>query len=103
MNILLHGQNQRLISSLAANEVVSKPYRLEVSPTPVLLSFDMYLDYPAYTGKSDESITNNGNATLPEGTILKWDLLTKSTDSVAFAYKDTLAFFEQKPAQLSVQ
>ena len=80
---------------LVANEVVSKPYHLEVSPTPVLLSFDMYLDYPAYTGKSDESITNNGNATLPEGTILKWDLLTKSTDSVAFVYKDTLAFFEK--------
>jgi hypothetical protein len=81
--------------SLTANELESKRYRLEVSPIPVLLSFDMYLDYPAYTGKSDENITNNGNATIPEGTILRWDLRTKSTDTVAFAYKDTIAFFNQ--------
>ena len=80
---------------LVAAEVVSKPYRLNVLPIPVLLSFDMFLDYPSYTGKTDQKITNNGNATFPEGTKLTWELRTKSTDSVAFTYKNTVAFFDQ--------
>ena len=79
---------------LVTAEVVSKPYRLEVLPIPVLLSFDLFLDYPSYTGKTDEKIANNGNATIPEGTKLKWELRTKSTDTVAFASKNTTAFFE---------
>ena len=81
---------------LFADEVQSKPYRLEVLAIPTLLSFNMLLDYPAYTGKSDQNIANNGNATVPEGTKIKWELRTKATDSVAFAYKDTLSFFDHK-------
>jgi hypothetical protein len=80
---------------LVASEVVSKPYRLNVLSTPVLLSFDLYLDYPSYTGKSDQKIVNNGNAMIPEGTKLKWELRTKSTDTVAFSYKDKRQFFEK--------
>ncbi len=81
---------------LLADEVQSKPYRLEVLAIPTLLSFNMFLDYPAYTGKSDQNIANNGNATVPEGTKIKWELRTMATDSVAFAYKDTLSFFDHK-------
>ena len=80
---------------LVASDVVSKPYRLNVLSTPVLLSFDLYLDYPSYTGKSDQKIVNNGNAMIPEGTKLKWELRTKSTDTVAFSYKDKRQFFEK--------
>jgi len=79
---------------LESAKVVSKPYRLNVLPIPVLLSFDMYLDFPSYTGKSDQKIVNNGNATIPEGTKLKWELITKATDSVAFSYKDKRLSFE---------
>ena len=86
--------NSPIDFKLVTTEVVSKPYRLEVLPIPVLLSFDMYLDYPTYTGKSDEKIANNGNATIPEGTKLKWELRTKSTDTVSFSYKNTIAFFD---------
>ena len=80
---------------LESAEVSSKPYRLNVVPTPVLLSFDLYLDYPFYTGKADQKIVNNGNAMIPEGTKLKWELRTKSTDTVAFSYKDKRLFFEK--------
>jgi len=79
---------------LEAAEETSKLYRLNVLPTPVLLSFDMYLDYPSYTLKLDQKIANNGNATVPEGTKLKWELLTKSTDTVVFSYKEKRSFFE---------
>ena len=80
---------------LESDEVVSKPYLLNVLPTPTLLSFDMYLDYPSYTGKFDQKIVNNGNAMIPEGTKLKWELLTKSTDTVAFSFNQKRLFFDK--------
>ena len=80
--------------TLIAGDVISKPYHLDLINTPVLLHFDLYLDYPTYTGKTDQKIANNGNATIPEGTKLRWELTTKSTDSVVFAYKDKALFFE---------
>ena len=80
---------------LESDEVVSKPYLLNVLPTPTLLSFDMYLDYPSYTGKSDKKIVNIGNATIPEGTKLKWELRTKSTDTVSFSYNQKRLFFDK--------
>tara|TARA_B110000967_G_scaffold188942_1_gene212234 strand:+ start:485 stop:3817 length:3333 start_codon:yes stop_codon:yes gene_type:complete len=80
--------------NLIAGDIASKPYHLEVINTPVLLRFDLHLDYPRYTGKLDEIIANNGNAIIPEGTKLRWELITKATDSVVFAYKDKSLSFE---------
>jgi len=35
---------------------------------PVLLDFQMQLNYPNYTGKKSELIKNTGSAIIPEGT-----------------------------------
>ncbi|MFV9551858.1 DUF4175 family protein [Algibacter sp. PT7-4] len=77
---------------LTANNVVSKPYTVKVTETPSLLSFDMILDFPKYTNKTNKTLNSTGNATVPEGTIIKWQLHTKATDSVHFYAQDTLAF-----------
>ena len=78
--------------NLSANDVSSKPYVMEVVKTPSLLSFDMLLDYPAYTKKRDQVLKSTGNALVPEGTIITWELRTKSTDSVHLFALDTLGF-----------
>ncbi|NNL80093.1 MAG: hypothetical protein HKO67_06370 [Flavobacteriaceae bacterium] len=67
---------------LKANDVVSRPYSLDVLQVPTLLSFDMTLDYPAHTRKRDEVLKSNGNAVVPQGTRIKWSLRTRATDSV---------------------
>jgi len=77
---------------LSANEVISKPYTLEVLKVPTLLNFDMVLDYPAYTQKRDEILKSSGNATVPQGTNITWKLNTRATDNVYLYAKDTLAF-----------
>lgn len=76
--------------SLFANDVISKPYNIEVLSAPVVLSFDMFLDYPAYTKKEDETIKNTGNAIVPQGTKVTWNLRTKSTDEVVLKTEDSL-------------
>jgi len=44
--------------NLFANNVTSKSYTIEVLKVPTLLSFDMFLDYPSYTKKKDETLKN---------------------------------------------
>lgn len=75
---------------LNANDVTSKPYSVNVVETPNLLSFQMVLDYPNYTKKKEEILKSTGNALVPEGTRVKWQLVTKSTDNVQLFAKDTI-------------
>lgn len=90
-------QPQESISfSLKANEVASRGYTLEVIKTPSLLNFEMVLNYPSYTGKTDETLKSTGNATIPEGTRVKWKVATKNTQAVSLKVPDTTFAFSQK-------
>lgn len=95
--------NKAIRFHLLANEVVSRDYNLEVINTPTLLSFDLVLDYPAYTKKQDEILKSNGNAIVPQGTKVTWNLKTKSTENVVLNTPDSLVKFngENDEFQLS--
>ncbi len=82
--------------NLTANNVKSKPYVLTVVEVPTLVSFQMVLDYPAYTKKRDETLKSTGNAVVPQGTKVTWQLKTKSTDEVLLYSNDTLLFNKNK-------
>ena len=77
---------------LEANDVRSRPYQLEVLRTPNVTGFEMYMNYPAYTGKKDELIKNTGNAVIPEGSTVTWNITTKATDSMKFVSEKRNAF-----------
>ncbi|RLD28763.1 MAG: hypothetical protein DRI70_03110, partial [Bacteroidetes bacterium] len=74
---------------LRANKVTSQKYTLDVIKTPSLLGFEMVLDYPGYTGRKDEVLKSTGNATIPEGTRVTWNVSTKNTLQVQLKAKDT--------------
>ncbi|MFD1616182.1 hypothetical protein [Gelatiniphilus marinus] len=82
--------------TLNANGVTSKTYTLNVVETPSLLSFEMVLDYPKHTKKKKAVLKSTGNAIVPEGTNVTWQLKTKSTDNVHLYAKDTLDFSSDK-------
>lgn len=86
---------------LAANKVKSKAYTLDVVKTPSLVAFEMFLDYPSYTGKRDETLKSTGNATIPEGTRVTWKVNTKNTDEVNLKTKDSTYFFAKKEQQFT--
>ena len=77
---------------LYANDVTSKPYTLNIIEVPSLLSFEMVLDYPNYTKKKDAVLKSTGNAVVPEGTNVVWQLKTKSTEHVRLYSRDTVSF-----------
>lgn len=70
--------------SLQANNVISNNYTLEVIASPKIIDFQMFLNYPSYTGKNSEVIKNTGNAILPEGTSITWKITSQNTDIIHF-------------------
>jgi hypothetical protein len=69
---------------LEANHVASQIYQIEVIKTPKIINFKMHLDYPSYTLKTDETIRNTGNAMVPEGTKVIWNIGTEQTLNIDF-------------------
>lgn len=67
----------------------SKTYDLEVVNKPMVMSFDIALDYPAYTGKKDEVVSNLGDLTIPEGTKVIWDFKTRATSEMEMVLGDS--------------
>lgn len=60
----------------------SANYQLNVLTRPEIGTFNIELDYPAHTGKSNESLSNTGNLQIPEGTKANWQINTKNASDV---------------------
>ena len=75
-----------IIFSFEAAGFASSSYKIIVLQRPNLKGFEIFANYPDYTGKIDEKVKNIGNLILPEGTFLKWDIHTSATDSVWFSF-----------------
>ena len=67
----------------------SGPHQITAIPAPVLLHFQVNLDYPAYTQQTPEQHKNLGNITVPQGTRISWRFNTKDVDSLNIWMNDT--------------
>ncbi|MFD0863174.1 hypothetical protein ACFQ1M_13240 [Sungkyunkwania multivorans] len=83
-----------MVFSLFANGVNSKDYTIEVVKIPSLVSFEMLLDYPSYTGKKDEVYNSTGNALIPEGTRVTWNLIGQETTGIDMFMGDSIYSFK---------
>ncbi|THD69315.1 hypothetical protein E7Z59_03020 [Robertkochia marina] len=91
---LIDPGQEELSFHLTSNDVSNGPYTLKVLPVPAMLNFKMTLDYPEYTGRRDESLNNTGNATVPEGSRIGWEVETNNTTRVELLLKDSVIPFE---------
>lgn len=64
----------------------SRQYKLKVIQKPVLQSFRLHLDYPAYINKQDEQISSLGDITVPAGTRVDWFFSAEHADVVAMRF-----------------
>lgn len=69
---------------LSANGFYSESKLLAIHPKPLIKSFQVALDYPLYTGKSDEVLQNIGNLNIPAGSKLRWTIDTEHANNVFF-------------------
>lgn len=74
----------------------SKEYEIAVLPKPILLDFEIIANFPAYTGKKDETIRNNGDIIIPLGTKLTWNFYTRNTERIALRFRDKTVAPERK-------
>jgi len=65
-----------------ANDITSDSYQLTVFGKSSIGKFEANIHYPSYLGKPDEIIPNAGDMTLPEGTSVEWNVVTKNTKYV---------------------
>lgn len=75
---------------LYADGFYSEGFEIKALPDPVLLNFRMFVDYPSYTGKKDEYISNNGDLNIPAGTKINWEFSTRNTEKVQMKFSDSL-------------
>lgn len=68
--------------NLYSSGVSSKEYKLDVLMKPNIAAFDVKLDYPAYTQRKDEELSNIGDLTVPTGTNVDWVLDAENTDAI---------------------
>ncbi len=77
---------------LEANSITSSNYTLEVVNVPSIVDFSMKLTFPPYLRKASETIKGNGNAIVPEGTLVTWNITTKATDEIQLIAENSLYF-----------
>jgi len=65
-----------------ANEFESSKYSIEVIGKSVFKKLSANIIFPKYLGIEEKYIQNIGDLIIPEGTIIKWHVLTENTSSV---------------------
>ena len=82
--------NKNIPLNIIAGDYKSDDYLLTVLPKPVIYSFDVVLNYPAYLKKKQDVISGLGDLILPEGTEINWKIHTKDASQVNFLLEDSL-------------
>lgn len=77
----VHQSRHFVLQSAGVN---SDEYELKVFPKPSVVNFRATLSYPAYTGRATETLDNEGDFAVPEGTVVKWQFQTKDAEAFYF-------------------
>lgn len=89
--------------SLYASGFDMGSYNIEVLPNPILTDFKVFLTYPKYLQKTNETINNIGDLFVPEGTEIKWQIATEDADLFSFMIGDTNVLLMPNNEKVSYQ
>ncbi|MDB5119179.1 MAG: hypothetical protein JWN56_397 [Sphingobacteriales bacterium] len=70
--------------NFVGGDYTSDAYHIKVIPKPSLIDFNVVLKYPAYLQKKSEVLLNDGNLTVPSGTLLTWNIHASNTSKIKF-------------------
>ncbi|VXB37138.1 Glutamyl-tRNA synthetase [Flavobacterium sp. 9AF] len=71
---------------IESNGIATEEFTIKVIDVPAISSFRMILNYPSYVNKSPEIIDGSGNAIVPEGTIINWQINALNTSNIDFIF-----------------
>lgn len=87
----------------SADGFYSSYHTLKVVPKPAVVQMQMKVEYPAYLKMKSDEWANRGDATVPEGTLIKWQISTRHTNKLAFYIADSLYPIQMQKAVFSLQ
>jgi hypothetical protein len=88
--------NKNISFSLEANDVTSQNYNLNVLDVPTIQSFKMVLNFPSYLNRKQEIVSGLGNAIVPEGTVVNWNIESTATNRIDFVTQQTTSFLKKE-------
>lgn len=71
---------------LFSGDIYSKGYTLDVLEKPNIVGFEVKLAYPAYIGRSNETLSSIGDLVVPAGTRIDWVFNAQSTDDISLQF-----------------
>ncbi|MFK8036837.1 MAG: hypothetical protein AB8B74_01000 [Crocinitomicaceae bacterium] len=78
-----------LVFYCEANGFRSESFTVSVLQKPSISDIEIRLSYPKHMGLSNESIRDLSDITVPEGTLLEWNLKSENTVLIEGRYNDT--------------
>lgn len=88
--------NNSIDMKFEAETYTSKPYSIQVLPSPTVLDFKVIIQPPAYTGEEHSILNNVGDCNVPYGSVIKWQFNTANIDSLHFEFNDSLQYKAQR-------
>jgi hypothetical protein len=82
--------NQNIRFAFKIGDFRTVDYELTVLPRPSIFDFRAFLTYPRYTGLANETIENNGDFKVPEGTQIRFQVRMKDVDELDFYINNQL-------------
>ncbi|MCL2028179.1 MAG: hypothetical protein FWG79_06800 [Bacteroidales bacterium] len=89
-NYLFKNVNQSFKFAFKVGDFRTLDYELNVLPRPSIFDFRAFLTYPRHTGLASETIENNGDFTVPEGTSIRFQIRMRNVDELEFYIKNQL-------------
>lgn len=75
---------------IVASGYVSDEYTIRVLPKPIILNYDIEVNYPTYLKRKNEVISNVGDINVPQGTTLNWKFYTRDAEHIKFRLGDEI-------------
>lgn len=88
---------------ITADQYNSREYTIKILPKPIILSFDVLAEYPAYLSRKNETMANTGDLTVPAGTRLTWKFFTRDTRKLLFRIGGKLTEVEAGKSNTFIQ
>lgn len=88
--------NESVEFKLSSNEVVSSNYVINLIEVPKITDLSMQLNFPSYTQFEAKQIKATGNAQIPEGTVITWNLATENTEKIKLQIRDSIYYLQRK-------
>lgn len=84
---------------LFSGDIKSNRHTLKVIKAPKIIGSKLAIKFPQYIKKKNTTVSNFGNITVPEGTVLSWLLSATATDTISFTEGPKTDYFKKNGDQ----